>query len=179
MSEWKKIPGHPKYEARSDGEVRNAETGYVMKGFVNHEGYRLVGLSDVPNKQTGYSVHRLIAFTFIPNPDQCPCVNHKNNIKSDNRAENLEWVSFQENTEHAYKIGAFDNAIKFRVKRFSGEGSNHAKLDWKKVTHIKNLYKTGEFSHRELSKIFCVSEMSVWAVLNGKSWKEEHRPLEL
>jgi hypothetical protein len=59
----------------------------------------------VENKKFSDSVHRIVASEFVENHLQLPQVNHKNGIKSDNRFENLEWVTNQENQLHAIEHG--------------------------------------------------------------------------
>lgn len=106
MIEWKKIfidCVETNYSVSNIGEVRNDKTGKIMKlGF--HQGYRTVGLT-VNGKMTGKRVHRLVAFAFIPNPENKPYVNHINGDRGDNRVENLEWVTPAENTQHAVRTG--------------------------------------------------------------------------
>jgi len=67
-----------------------------------------------------YSIARLVAIAFIPNPDNKRCVNHKNGVKDDDKVENLEWATDSENIQHAY-----DTRLKSGVK---GEKSHFAKL---------------------------------------------------
>lgn len=66
------------------------------------------GYTHVCLSQNGIScvklVHRLVAEAFIPNPENKPCINHKNNIRSDNRATNLEWCTHKENNLYAYRV---------------------------------------------------------------------------
>lgn len=74
----------------------------VLKTKVNRTGYVEVTLSKNGTMKT-YLLHRLLAIHFLDNPNNYPCVNHKNGIKTDNRLENLEWCTMSQNTKHAYK----------------------------------------------------------------------------
>ncbi len=76
----------------------------VLKASRSRKGYFLVGLSK-NGVRTTYSVARIVAKTFLPNPDKKPEVNHKNGIKTDNRIDNLEWATSRENARHAVRTG--------------------------------------------------------------------------
>lgn len=66
-------------------------------------GYFQIGLYK-NNVRYFIGVHRLVAEAFIPNPNNKTCINHKNGIRTDNRVENLEWVTYSENMKHSYSV---------------------------------------------------------------------------
>lgn len=92
MKEWKKIKGYEKYSISTNGNVRNDETGVVRKPQNYTNGYHSVRLNG-RNKL----IHRLVAKTFIDNPERKPVVDHINGKRKDNRVENLRWVTTAEN----------------------------------------------------------------------------------
>ena len=105
---WKDIIGFKgKYQVSDMGNVRSLNYhGKKITQQLRYEsvkGYLRVSLSD-KNKVIRFSVHRLVAFVFIPNPYNKRTVNHKNGIKTDNRACNLEWMTYSENNKHSFAV---------------------------------------------------------------------------
>ena len=94
---WKLSDLYPNYEVSDQGEVRNAKTKRLLSLNKRIRGYVYVHLHQ-DGKSKVVTVHRLIASAFIPNPYNLETVNHINYIKDDNRVENLEWMSFIDNT---------------------------------------------------------------------------------
>lgn len=118
---WKIIPVDNNYEASNDGQIREILTKKIISQWLDKDGYLLVTLS---NKL--YRVHRLIALTFISNPNNLPVVNHKNFNKSDNHVANLEWVSYSENSKHSFTGNHRDDSVKKwvnKVQQLAAEAS--------------------------------------------------------
>lgn len=94
-----KIENYENYEIRPNGEVINTKTGRVLKPAKNNKGYLMVGLFK-NGKQKYFLIHRLVAQAFIPNPENLPEVNHKDENPSNCRVENLEWCTHEYNLNY-------------------------------------------------------------------------------
>ena len=103
---WKTIEEYPNYMVNNIGEVKRKEgldsAGHyrnekMLSPKTNRYGYCEYALCK-DGKMKSFTAHRLVAQAFIPNPHNYPCVNHKNEIKDDNRVENLEWCTIRYNT---------------------------------------------------------------------------------
>jgi len=95
-----------KYKASSFGQVRNSKRGNILKADTDHEGYVRIVFFDSSNVRERYTtkVHRIVAKTLIPNPNNLPIVNHKDGNKTNNSVDNLEWFSHTENNLHRHRV---------------------------------------------------------------------------
>ena len=93
VQEWKKIPKFPKYSASNDGQIRNDKTGRILKQHLATNGYMSL---DIGRRNPQY-VHRLVAFAFVPNPENLPQIDHIDGDKLNNNVENLRWVTVSQN----------------------------------------------------------------------------------
>lgn len=115
-------------------------------------GYLFTCMQD-KGKKMSMNLHRIVAETFLPNPNKYEQVNHKNGIKVDNRVENLEWCSQEQNMRHAVLTGLMKSS-----------------LDIFKVREIKALFKT--MKRKDIAKKYDVSISCIDRIKYGSSWKD-------
>jgi hypothetical protein len=145
------------YQVSTNGNVKNNVNHPISIRKFN-SGYRTVRLL---NKS--FYVHRLVAVTFIPNPNNKPFVNHKDGNKSNNILNNLEWVTAAENTKHANEI--------LKVKKFTKKILQFD-LENKYISTYNSMKETAEKNNinRELLYIACKKSKP----LNNFLWKYEN-----
>lgn len=103
---WTRSKSYPKHEVSNTGKVRVAESskpsniGRILKQKTDKDGYKSVAIN-----RTTVRVHRLVAEAFIPNPNNNQVVHHKDNVKHNNDASNLEWATVSYNTRHSHFAG--------------------------------------------------------------------------
>ena len=109
---WKVIPKYSRYEISNLGAIRNRTTKFIKAQKINkNNGYLTVNL--YPNDSSKHDVrlvHRLVAETFLPNPQKLPCVNHKDEHKLNNYIDNLEWVTYEANNQYGTRGERIGNA---------------------------------------------------------------------
>ena len=159
---WKKIKapfGDGSYQVSSLGRLKN-KGGTIKVQWTEKSGYKTISLG-YNGKWKTILVHRLVASFFVQNPENKPCVNHKNGVKTDNRAENLEWVTRKENSRHAYNMGLMSMKNKKTGQHIA------AKLTDSQVIEIYNSKENGDV----LGNKFNIDRGLVSVIRNGKGWR--------
>lgn len=142
------------YEVMENGDVINRHNGRKVKPQKNGKGYLRVGIGGKL-----LFVHRLVAEKYVPNPDHKSQVNHKDGNKLNNNADNLEWVTNQENRDHAIKNGL----------HIHGDDCPWSKLSKEKVDFIRN---HPEIRNKEFSVLFDVSPFTIREARKYITWKD-------
>lgn len=172
IEEWKQIPWMPEgYVASSFGRIRRPaiRREYIRNGRPHADHLMPKVLAGEKTSAKGYlrvnlgnktqQVHRVIAAVFIENPLKKPQINHKNGIKTDNRVENLEWVTNQENRDHAVKHGLHAMGDDCSRKLCSGD-----------IDRIRDLAACGELQNR-IGQHFGVQQQAISKVITGIAWR--------
>lgn len=177
---WKDVVGYEGlYRASTLGRIKSLDTPYISsngRSYPGHSkilkyslrsGYALVCLLRNGIKKT-FSVHRIIAIAFIPNPENKKEVNHKDMNRINNIVENLEWMTGLENIRH----GFLNNP-----NRIIAKGSYHkmSKLNEKDVIRLRELKKK-KVRIGDLEKMFGIKKFQINAICNGSAWKHVPMP---
>lgn len=179
MEEWRNVVGYEGlYQISDTGKVRRVKaakgtwSGRVLKPRTYDSGHQTVrlygaepsGKNDGRNKWKVKWIHRMVLEAFIgPAPDNDSQANHKNGNPTDNRVDNLEWVTQADNIRHAYKyLGLADKLPR-------GEAHHNTTLTKAQVIQMRKLHEAGH-SQNSLARKFGITQASVWRIVHRITW---------
>lgn len=173
------IPGYEGYYQVSNyGNVRSLDRvikektgktqtlkGRVLKQRTNPGGYRYIELGKNGTKVT-FAIHHLVAQAFMPNPGNKRTVNHIDGNKLDNSLINLEWATYSENLEHAYKTG-----LRRAVESSEVASKNYKrKLTEQQVREIKLLIAAKSLTLKQIANQYNVGRSTIGSIKSDRSW---------
>jgi hypothetical protein len=145
MSEmiWKKINNYDHYSVSTIGTIKNNITNRVLKHYIRN-GYPSVTLSK-ENKKKTVNIHTIVATHFLIKPDGVFVVNHKNEDKTDNHLNNLEYITYRENTQYSASSNRTKNTAAFELSEFQ------------EIPNYKNymISRHGELYSKKLKRLCC------------------------
>ena len=166
---WAAVPGYEDcYEVSSTGRVRRVGSGRgsidgrLLTLGKHRGGYRTASLWH-GNEAKSFLVHRLVMMAFSGPCPEGREVNHRNGDKADNRLENLEYVTRQENIDHAVETGLIAN---------KGEGNSQSKLSAGDVQRIRGEYRPGGGpGYKALARRYGVTWGAVRNIVKRRNWE--------
>ena len=164
------------YEVSNIGRVRSLNykrTGKekILKNIKDYKGYLEVVLTK-NGKRKQFKVHRLVAEAFIPNPENKPCIDHINTVKSDNRVENLRWATYKENSNNEKTLE------KFKGENHHFFGKHHTEETKKKISEAQkgeNNHMYGKHHTEETKKKMSEAQKGEKGSMYGKTGEKHPR----
>lgn len=172
---WKDVCGYEGYYQVSNlGNVKSLDRidcrgrhlkGKIVPHFSEKDGYLIVSFCK-NGIAKHFRVHRLVASAFIQNPHNLSEVNHKDENKKNNCAENLEWCNTKYNINYGKRNQRVSEAL-------SGEKTYNHKLTEEQVKEIRSTYqrRSKDFNAKKLSKMYGVSLSHISRIINKKRWR--------
>lgn len=141
------------------GTIKRITSDRIMVANMGSTGYREVSLSR-NGKRAVKKIHRLFAIAFIANPENKPCINHKDGNKLNNDIENLEWCTYSENVRHALKTGL--------IKPLGRESHPRCKITEADVASIRS--NNCKLKRKELALKYKISIGAIDNILGNRTW---------
>ena len=168
MESWKDVKGYEGfYQVSNKGQVKSLErlteakpgvlrkvSKRILKPGINSSGYYSVVLCR-NGKRKSVTVHRIVAEAFIPKKAKKKDINHIDGNKRNNDSFNLEWCTESENSRHAR-----DNNLT----------KNSTKLTKEQAEEIKGIYRSGNFTQKEIANKYNTIQQNVSLIVNNKRW---------
>ena len=183
---WKKVAVCNNYEVSNMGRVRSLLSANKKilkpfrrgkKHFDGNGNYLAVKLTLDDKTSKDFAVHRLVAMSFLPNPQNLPQVNHKDGIRNDNRVENLEWCDASFNVWHCYHILKNNIGSSKEISQYTKDGEF--------IRNYDSSYQAGRITKTDHSSILAVCRKRrksaggfIWRYANDKSESSFHNDKE-
>lgn len=146
------IPGHEDTLISNAGQVISRYGKFLKPMMCSGTGYLRVKI-----RGKRRNIHRLLAITFIPNPNNYPVVNHKDGNKLNNLLSNLEWCTVNDNNAHAQKTGLL----------IKGREVHTNILD---ELQVKTIFHCTEVSNKQLARYFGIHPSNIYRIRKGENW---------
>ena len=169
---WKKIEGFDgKYYISTNGEIYSVPAKRILKTCISNTGYELVCLRSPNGKRKQYTVHRLVALTFLPNPENLPIINHKDENKLNNKVENLEWCTYSYNNTYGEHL----NKKSRTLHNSSRKECWIINLESKELMHFDSLHEAADFLQTNSTKLANVAKGKY---AQHKGWYVSFSPID-
>lgn len=178
VTEYGDVWSYPKHCSSREGKWLKQQIMINNKGRSTPHKHFFVGL--YKNKKcSNYQIHRLVALTYISNPENKPQINHKDGNPLNNCVDNLEWATASENIQHGIKLGLIDNFSE-KCKRIRSENGkkmgaingikSRRLFSFAEANCIRKMHEIDKISCRKIAKVYDCSDKTIGNICNYKSY---------